>query len=302
MTIPEHEPARPLRTALRLNALFSTATGLAAIVAGHAIAASLGADGDWHHWAVRAVGVGLACFALALLLVAAAPPRGLARGGLVVSALDGSWVVGSVAVLALFDLPRSGSILVGGTALVVAVFALAQALASARLDRDGDVGPLEVMALERPVAAPASAVWPVITDHAEYGRLAPNLSRVEVTSGPGEPLARRCTSLAGHDWNEACTLWDEGRRFAVDVDPRDYPYALAVIRGEWGVEPAASGPGSTIRMRFAFQARPGVRGALLAALMRPAFVLYIGPSIFRGWQRALAGRVSRDPAEASSSA
>jgi hypothetical protein len=61
-------------------------------------------------------------------------------------------------------------------------------------------------------------------------------------------------------WQETCTLWDDGRRFAVDVDTSDYPYPLRLMRGLWQVDPDPSG--SQVTMRFAYQATPSVRGGL----------------------------------------
>jgi hypothetical protein len=123
----------------------------------------------------------------------------------------------------------------------------------------------------------------MVRDHQLYGRLAPNLSNVEVISGPGETLRRRCTATEGGHWQETCTLWDEGRRFAVEVDTAAYPYPITVMRGLWQVDPHPHG--STVTMRFALQATPTIRGGLFIIVMRPYFGRAVA-RIFDGWQRA----------------
>ena len=146
--------------------------------------------------------------------------------------------------------------------------------------------------VRRRVAAPASTVWPVITDHALYGRLAPNLSRVEVAAGEGLGMTRRCYDAVGRGWTETCTLWDEGREYGVEVDTSDYPYPLEVMRGRWSVEP--DGEGSIITMHFEFAPRPGPVGATFAAAMRLLFRPVVA-RIMRGWDRRLASHPSVAP-------
>jgi hypothetical protein len=101
-------------------------------------------------------------------------------------------------------------------------------------------------------------------------------------------LRRRCTSTGGAAWEETCTLWDDGRRFAVEVDTTDYPYPLAVMRGLWQVDRHSGG--SLVTMRFAYQAEPSIAGGLFAMAFR---LLYrpVLARIFTGWQANLDHRV-----------
>lgn len=145
--------------------------------------------------------------------------------------------------------------------------------------------PLEAMAISTEVDALAERAWVVVTDHELYGRLAPNLGRVELTTTNGPDLARRCTDRKGRGWNESCTLWDDGRRFAVAVDTSDYPYPLQVVRGSWWVDPI-SGARCRLGMTFLFQPRPGLRGRLFVWAMHAAFPLTVR-RILRGWTDAL---------------
>src|SRR6266542_1975188 len=133
-------------------------------------------------------------------------------------------------------------------------------------------------------------VWPPLTDHELYGRLAPNLTTVEVISAAGEPLRRRCTNTAGDGWEETCTLWEDGRRFAVDVDTGHYPYPILLMRGLWQVDPHPAG--SRVTMRFVYRAQPSVTGGLFAIVFRLLFTLALD-RIFRGWRTRLSPQGSR---------
>jgi hypothetical protein len=112
---------------------------------------------------------------------------------------------------------------------------------------------------------------------------------VEVISGPDQPL-RRCTSVGGQSWEETCTVWEEGRRFAVTVDSAGYPYPLDAMGRLWQVDPHPEG--SRVTMRFTYQARSSIGGALFALALRVG-----GPwairRIFDGWQRQLRAGTSR---------
>ena len=102
--------------------------------------------------------------------------------------------------------------------------------------------------------------------------------------GEGAGTQRRCYDTLGRGWNETCTLWDEGRQFAVDVDTSDYPYPLRTMRGRWAVEP--DGDRSTVSMDFEFVPRSGVLGGVFVATMLLAFKPVVR-RILRGWEREL---------------
>ena len=60
--------------------------------------------------------------------------------------------------------------------------------------------------------------WQVMIDHEGYADVAYNLSKVEVVSGRGLGMCRRCYDTSGRGWGETCTLWEEGRAYAFSVD------------------------------------------------------------------------------------
>jgi hypothetical protein len=118
-----HRAARPLRTILRANAVFSLVCGLVALVAADRIAGWVGADVAW---LVRLVGAGLVGYCPLLLAVAAGRPRRLSSLTVLVSVADFGWVVGTVALLATGAIDTAGSWVLGLTGLVVLVFGVEQ--------------------------------------------------------------------------------------------------------------------------------------------------------------------------------
>ncbi len=175
-------------------------------------------------------------------------------------------------------------------AAAVAGVAVGQAAGLAAVHRDDPLADVEAVESTRVFAAPPARVWPLLTDHELYGRLAPNLTTVEVISAAGEPLRRRCTNTAGDGWEETCTLWEDGPRFAVDVDTGHYPYPILLMRGLWQVDPHPAG--SRVTMRFVYRAQPSVTGGLFAIVFRLLFTLALD-RIFRGWRTRLSPQGSR---------
>jgi hypothetical protein len=121
---------------------------------------------------------------------------------------------------------------------------------------------------ERTIAAPVAATWEAVADVAAYAQAASSLSRVEV-SGSGEALRRRCYNARGQSWDERSTLWEEGRRYRMEVDTTSYPAPLRQLLrsfyGTWSVERAAGGS----RVMVAFDAVPrlGPLGRTVVRLM-----------------------------------
>ncbi len=288
--------ATRLRNLLRSNALFSTATGLAAVVAGGPVADLLGVD---QVWVVRVLGGSLVAFAGMVFVVSGMRTSQLQPASLFVSIGDLGWVAGTLAAFALGWLSTSGVAVMGATGVVVLGLGLAQLRARATMARaisgsDGDFDeapPIEVVTFDRPASVTPEQLWPVMIDHELYAKLALNLTAAKGLTPDGLGFQRSCTDTAGRSWSETCTLWEPGRRFDVDVDTSDYPYPLARMQGSWRVEP--NGPdGSTVGMTFAFQPRPGLRGRFFVAVMHLAFPPIL-KRIVRGWIRAAAAAAAR---------
>lgn len=277
-----------LRGVLRANASFSGAGGLVALVGCAPVDRLLGTG---NRPLVAATGAGLLGFAGVVLAAASHEPRGVRRAAPLVIVADAAWVVATAVVVGVVDLEPAGVVVLVAVAVVVGSFAVAQArlAAATRLLADLDAPVAESVRVEHRFEAPPAAVWPVVTDHELYGRLAPNLSKVEVVEGQGTGMRRRCEDTLGRGWNETCTLWDEGHEYAVAVDTADHPYPLREMEGHWAVRP--DGGGSLVTMRFRFVPRPGVAGGAFAAVMLLAFRPVLR-RIRRGWERELASRAS----------
>jgi carbon monoxide dehydrogenase subunit G len=272
---------RRLRAALRANAVFSMVSGAVLLVAGWFVAEALGAGPA----AVPPLlGVAVASFGALVAWIAVLPAEPLRRWAVGVAAADAAWVIANVALLIRYPLTVPGAVAIAALAAVVAALAAWQLVGLAAARSDDPLADIEVVQAVRVLTAAPADVWPRLTDHDLYGRLAPNLSKVEVISDEGQPLRRRCTNTAGQGWEETCTLWDDGRRFAVDVDTSEYPYPILLMRGLWQVDPDPGG--SRVTMRFAYQAIASLRGGLFAIGVRVLSPLVLN-RIFRGWQRLL---------------
>ncbi len=273
-----------LRGVLRANAVFSIVGGVVALVAFAPVDSLLGTGS---RPAVAACGLGLIVFAVFVAHVAASSP-GPARGrAVIVSIADAMWCAATAALLAVMDLTLAGDVLLVTIAVIVAAFGVAQVVLVRRsAGLDPDIAVPERIHVEHVIDAGSDLVWPLLTDHDLYGRLAPNLSRVEVVDGSGVGMQRRCYDTLGRGWSERCVLWDEGSRFAVDVDTSDYPYPLDVMRGSWGVEPIGTDR-SLVTMDFELVPRRGPAGALFVIVMLAAFRPVLD-RIVRGWQQSLA--------------
>jgi len=282
---------RRLRAALRANAVFSLMSGLVLLVAGWFVA---------EPWGVRPtvvaplVGGAVASFGVLVAWVGVQPADRLRRWSVGIAAADVAWVAASIALLIGYPLTAPGAVAVAAAAVVVAALAAWQLGGVAAARHDDPLADIEVVQAVRVWPAPPADVWPLLTDHDLYGRIAPNLSTVEVVSETGQPLRRRCTNTAGQAWEETCTLWEDGRRFAVDVDTSDYPYPITLMRGLWQVDPDPYG--SRVTMRFAYRAIPSVRGGLFVIGFRALFPPVLD-RIFRGWRRSLSTTTASASAE-----
>jgi ribosome-associated toxin RatA of RatAB toxin-antitoxin module len=156
-------------------------------------------------------------------------------------------------------------ILVAGVVAALAVVglnALRKSIAS-----DGTRGAYRSMIEARRVLpAEPRAVWSLVSDLAHYADFAPGLSFSRVLCGHGLGARRECGDYRGRTWTERCTLWQDGRAYAMEVDTaaEDYPFPLKALRGEWYVTP--TGNGTEMAMRFDFTPKGGVLGEMLAAL------------------------------------
>ena len=113
---------------LRLNSAFSILNGIFLIVApGFAANLMFGEPADWIALVLRALGVGLTVFGLALVFLA--KDQFLKKGPvLAVVAMDVGWVLGSALLLVFLGAAFTtlGQLLIVAVAIIVAIFATGQ--------------------------------------------------------------------------------------------------------------------------------------------------------------------------------
>lgn len=142
----------------------------------------------------------------------------------------------------------------------------------------------------RRINAPKHVVWSVITDHELYAKAAPNLTSVEVIDGAQDTLVRRCVDTDGNVWTEACTVWEEGQRFAVEVDVPTSDFHRRLFdrfEGEWSIDETSEG--LDVVIRFDYDTKYGPFGRLISA-----FLAFKAPglveAIFDRWQAEIEAR------------
>ncbi|SIT02031.1 Polyketide cyclase / dehydrase and lipid transport [Roseivivax lentus] len=238
--------ANAARRFLKMNSLFSVLTAAPLLLAAGMVAPLLFAvPVDWAAMALRGLGIGLLGFAG--LVYALSRYRFVSRAMVhEIVFLDVLWIIGSVVLIAAFGqvLTATGVAIVAAVALVVAFFAISQFLSAARIERPVPVARVEMRdgtlhaIVKRRVRAPVATVWDVMTDHPGYADVADNLSKVEVLSGDGLGMTRRCHGPKGESWTETCDLFEPGQAygFRVHTEAADYPYPFADLSGRWRVE------------------------------------------------------------------
>ncbi|MEQ8403131.1 MAG: SRPBCC family protein [Silicimonas sp.] len=238
--------AKTVRTFLGLNALFSLSVGAGFLIAPGPLADALFAEpAEWQPIVLRILAVGLILFGSGLAVIAR--NRFLTASQVkFISVMDFGWILASVLLLIVgghvfTDLGQATVMAVAG---IVAVFAVGQLVGAQRI-----VPPLSqasvttsggkiMAAVSRTVNAPADVVWRVMNDHPGYADVAGNLSRVEVVTGGGLGMQRRCYGPKGENWLETCDLYEDGHAFGfrIHTEAEDYPYPMSDLQGKWSVE------------------------------------------------------------------
>lgn len=121
---------------------------------------------------------------------------------------------------------------------------------------------------------------------ANYHKVAPNIDGVEVVSGEGKGMIRRCSHGEDH-WTETCSLWvpEQVYSFEVDTHAHNYPYPFKSLRGQWEVESSGQSA-SKITMLFEFQYKRKFQNWLLHHFLRAKFSK-IAEDLLDNWQNIL---------------
>jgi hypothetical protein len=148
---------------------------------------------------------------------------------------------------------------------------------------------------KRVVRAPLGVVWEVISDHALFGQVAPNLSHVQVLDGQGEGMSRRCTNTEGDSWEESCVVWNPGREYTFEVTNHSDRYPLKQMRGTFGCAEVSGGVEITVRFDYLPKFDPPLMGGLMNWLGQRAAQGSVR-AIFDGWEKAISERRHRSQA------
>ena len=242
--MPTTPNAPLLKTALLSNAAFSLVSGLLLALAPVGMGHLLDAD---HPGLLRVVGVGLAMFAL-MVVLAGRRERIRPLEVLLISLADFGWVVGSLAlVLASPDsFGPTGRWLLAGVAVVVAAFGVAQLTGLRRTLLEPTPGRGEYRyCIAVDVEARPEAMWRVLSDLGAISRYLPTLassSLREVAAGCDSSIGvgrvRECVSTQQQHWAEEVTRFDsEERAFEVRflADEPGFPFPMQVMHGGWQV-------------------------------------------------------------------
>jgi len=242
-----------LTTALRLNALFSLATGSLLIFFSNHAADLFEVAINEPFWIL---GLGLLLFAGVVWFVSSRTSTNLVSV-LAITGLDIGWVLGSAAIIGfqIFGLSAVGYWLIALVVFFVLGFAVHQGYALLYYDAVGISPNRKQLSFSKPVQANRERAWAIISDVANYDTIAPNVDSVEIISGTGEGMVRGCKS-GDKTWSETCTHWEEGESysFIVDTSPPDYPYPFNFLQGTWALKnEKQNGNRVTVLMTFEFE-------------------------------------------------
>jgi len=277
-----------LRLALNSNAIFSVFTGAILILFPTYTSSLFGIQQISPFWIL---GILLVLFGLFVFLLSRKKPIPLAPA-LAVTCLDVLWVIGSATLLLFdpFNISLPGNIIMGLVALIVLIFAIGQSSGLSAIDSLPEKGSKEFR-FEREVRAGSSAVWELISDVSHYHHVAPNIDDVEILSGSGDGMVRKCKQ-GKNSWTEKCINWIEGKEFSflVNTSEPGYPFPLSFLQGTWKVE-ALDKNHSKIVMVFEFKYKKRMYNLLLHPFMAPQFKK-IAEELLDNWENKLKERTA----------
>ncbi|HAS43411.1 MAG TPA: hypothetical protein DCS93_23225 [Microscillaceae bacterium] len=228
------------------------------------------------------IGAGLLLFALSIA-IEIKKQRPLAIFW--ISAQDALWVITSAVVLVWQPWPISaaGYWIIDGVAMLVLLFCVLQIKGLAQINtRNG----AKILTFKRVINAPQARVWEIITQFEEFHLVAPNIDAVEILSDQtqGTGMIRAC-SHGSKSWQETCTLWDEGKKYAFEVDTQapDYPFPFAALRGTWELYPLNE-QRTEILMEFEVTYKKKIHQALLHPIAQWQH-RKTGETLLNNWQK-----------------
>ena len=273
-----------LQKSLLSNGLFSLGSGVALILLYQKFAQWFEVEYESPFWII---GIGLILFSILVLVeVRRQQPLGV----LLIVVQDVLWVLASFVLLVTmpFAISDLGNQLIAVVAIVVLFFALAQSRALAQVDSLPDKK-MKRFVFEGIVMASKERTWEAISDVGNYHAVAPNVDEVKIIEGEGEGMIRSCAH-GNERWTESCTLWEEGKQYAFEVNTNapDYPFPLKYLKGSWKVEEISKDQ-SRIIMIFDFAYRKKIYNVILHPFMKGRFNK-IGNELLSNWQKMLGNK------------
>ena len=270
-----------LQKSLQLNALFSGISGILLIAFNKYVAILFNIP---NALVFQITGAALIFFSLTIVYEI---KRQNLLGILLIIFQDLLWAVGSAILLILqpFEISIFGYTIIAAVALIVLFMASNQAKALAQTDSIPSKSNKQ-LSFERTVKATKASVWKVISNVANYHEVAPNVEDVKIISGEGEGLVRSC-SHGKNSWTETCSMWDEEREYAFEVNTAApaYPYPFKYLKGNWKVEEIDNSHTKVI-MLFEIEYRKKFQNWLLHPILKGKFSK-TAEELLDNWQRQI---------------
>ncbi len=255
-----------LRLALASNATFSLCCALLLLFRPELVGQWLGIAAPL---VLQAIGVGLVIFATDLVHQITRQRIATWRA-LLTSALDLSWVVGSIMLVAFFPslLSHTGKWLVAGVADVVFMCCLWQLWAIARVHRTGKDGMYRHCVIVE-TNAPAEKMWQIVSNYGDIREYMPSLKHSSVLDGKslGVGAIRSCEDHSGKQWSEQCVEFNPGHSFAVRflIEAANFSFPARTMTGGWEV--TASGTGSRVTVWWELTPKPALLAPVILAVL-----------------------------------
>jgi len=270
-----------LQKSLRINAIFSSVSGIVLIAFNQPIAKLFDTTNNAIFWIV---GIVLLLFA-STIFYEVIKQRPLAVSWIIMQ--DFIWVLGSIFMIAInpFEISKTGNLTIGVIALIVLFMGINQSKALAQVD-SSDVKGKKHFRFQRVVKASKPAVWKVIADVANYDKVAPNIDGVKIISGLGQGMVRSC-SHGKDSWTETCSMWQEEKTYSFEVNTAapNYPYPFKFLKGTWEVQEIDSTT-TKIVMLFDLEYKHRFQHVLIHPLLKGKFTK-TAHELLNNWQKML---------------
>lgn len=272
-----------MKKSLQLNAYFSLFSAVTTIIFSKQLAKMFGFGNDY---AFMIIGFALIYFSCTIFFEIKRL-RPLAILWIVLQ--DFLWVASSIILLIFnpFNISKEGNILILTIAIVVFAMGVNQAKALGRMDSLNNKKSKHFR-FERKVNANKQDVWKVISDVANYHKVAPNIDDVKIISGNANGMIRSC-SHGKDSWTETCTMWNEEQSYSFEVNTSalNYPYPFKYLKGTWEVQEISTNY-TIIVMLFDFQYERKFQNWLLHPLLKGKF-RKTAEELLDNWQKQIEG-------------